>query len=131
MDARVMGMGVLAPLWKCCGEIVMATTTTRRTWSEHKKIAVLTEIARATANGGTIQSVLDKHNISHGMYKRWNEELGPVEATTEPEPPTPKRNVMPGTTQPITTLHDAIGALRVKRDLLNEIIADLERMEKI
>jgi hypothetical protein len=111
----------------------MAKTKLRRTWPEPKKLAVLTEILNATSNGETIQSILKKHNISHGMYKRWNEELG---GTLE-EPATPPASQAPSTLpnprtvsqQRPTTLRNAIDALRVKRDMLSEVIEDLERME--
>jgi hypothetical protein len=107
----------------------MAKTKLRRTWPEPKKLAVLTEILNATSNGETIQSILKKHNISHGMYKRWNGELG---GTLE-EPATPPASQAPPTLpvsqQRPTTLRNAIDALRVKRDMLSEVIEDLERME--
>jgi transposase-like protein len=109
----------------------------RRTWSDSKKRAVLQEIAHATSNGGTILSVLKKHNISHGMYKRWNEELGgSLEEPAVPPPSTPKpRKVSTPPATPTsprpTTLNEAITALRVKRDMLSEVITDLERMEKV
>ena len=103
---------------------------TRRTWSESKKRAVLQEIATATSNGGTIQSVLEKHNISHGMYKRWEEALGVLEP--KKQQPTPQSSSKPRNVSPRpTTLHDAIEALRAKRDMLNEVIEDLARMEKV
>ena len=99
---------------------------TRRIWTDSKKRAVLQEIATATSNGETIQSILKKHNISHGMYKRWNDDLG----LPEPESTTSKPSPKPHSPRSIT-LHDAIDALRLKRDMLIEVIADLERMEKL
>jgi transposase-like protein len=101
-------------------------TKKRRNWTTNKKRAVLEEIAYATANGSTIQSVLEKHNISHGMYKRWSEEMGEVQPPSEL--PRQQNGVTP---HHPTTLPDAIEALRLKRDMLNEVIADLERMVKL
>ena len=113
----------------------MATATgKRRTWSLPKKKVVLREVEESLANDGTIQEVLNKHHISHGMYKRWREEIPPEEVFKNGTKqqllaaPSPSSASAP---PKVITLHDTLEYLRMKRDVFNEIIAELERLEKI
>lgn len=92
----------------------------RKRYTTEEKLAILDHLERHLSNGGSIRTVAEHYGVAYSTLAKWRRE---VEPAAKPEPPADHTQV-----KPEISGRTLVEALKVKRDLLNEVIEDLERM---